>query len=158
MEQYLSIALLSVDLFIVVITILGVIDSVKEHEPRPTLVMLLIFISHIALIPAILDMPGLHQYIIGYFGVIGLGVLVFLIPAKPNKDALLGSRGYIRGPRERVDERDIVFARNKLKVGTPQYDEYYESHLETKEIDDEIRIQRSKRQLGKIDGGHPDTV
>ena len=155
MSPFLSILLLSADLFIVVITLLGVRDSVKEHEPRPTLVMLAGFIGHIALIPAILYMPSVHQYIVGYFGVMGLGVLVFLIPAKPNKDALLGSRGYIRDIRERVDERDIVFARNKLKVGTSQYDEYYATHPETKDIDDEIRIQRSKRQLGKIDNGHP---
>lgn len=155
MDQYLTLLLLIADLFVVAITLLGVIDSVKEHETRPAAIMFLGFVGHIVLIPVILLMPSMEKLVLGYFGVMGLALLVFLIPAKPNKDALLGSRGYIRDTRERVDERDIVFARNKLKPDTPQYDEYYKAHPEFKEVDDEIRIQRSKRQLGKIDGRHP---
>lgn len=154
MDPFLTITLLSADLFIIAVTLLGVIDSIKEHETRPAILMLAGFIGHVGLIPVILYMPLLEKLVLGYFGVIGIVILVFLIPARQNKEALLGSKGYIKGKTERVDERDIVFARNKLKPGTTHYDEYYKTHPETKEIDDEIRIQRSKRQLGKIDGGH----
>jgi ferredoxin len=158
MNQFLQLGILIADLFIVAIMLLGLNDSINEHETRPAAIMLLGFIGHIALIPVILYMPRFEQLVLGYFGIMGLVLLVFLLPAKPNKQALLGSRGYVKSEVERVDERDIVFARNKLKPGTPQYDEYYATHPELKEVDDEIRIQRSKRQLGKIDGGHPSNV
>lgn len=158
MDQYLTILALIGTLLIAGVMLLGAVDSVKEHETRPAILMSLGLILHIAWIPVILYMPAYERLALGYFSVMGLALLVFLIPAKPNKDALLGSRGYIRDQVSRVDERDIVFARNKLKPGTKEYAEYYEAHPELMQVDDSIRLQRSKRQLGKIDGGHPSNV
>ena len=155
MDQFVIPIILSTDLFIIALSIFGVIDSIKEHETRPTVIISLGGLGHTALIPVILYMPALRQLVLGYFGVIGVVLIVLLIPAKQNKEALLGSKGYRKGEYSRVDERDIVFARNKLKQDTPQYEEYYRSHPKSKTIDDTIRVQRSKRQLGKIDGGHP---
>ncbi|MCP4580867.1 MAG: reductive dehalogenase [candidate division Zixibacteria bacterium] len=40
---------------------------------------------------------------------------------------------------ERVDERDIMFARNEYEPGTEKYDKYYADHPELKKIDDRIR-------------------
>jgi ferredoxin len=42
-------------------------------------------------------------------------------------------------PTERVDERDIMFARYRLRDGAPEYDAYYAMRPENKKIDDRIR-------------------
>ena len=42
-------------------------------------------------------------------------------------------------PRNRFDERQIIFARANLKSGTPNYESYYKSHPEDKRIDDRTR-------------------
>ena len=47
--------------------------------------------------------------------------------------------GYVVGDVKKVDERDIVFARNKLKPGSKEYDAYYEAHPELEEMDKTIR-------------------
>ena len=42
-------------------------------------------------------------------------------------------------PTTRVDERDIMFARYRLREGAPEYDAYYALRPENKAIDDKIR-------------------
>lgn len=42
-------------------------------------------------------------------------------------------------PTGRVDERDIMFARYRLREGAPEYDAYYAIRPENKKIDDRIR-------------------
>ena len=65
--------------------------------------------------------------------------MILLIPGKPNEKALKGNRGYLIGSHEQVDERDIVFARHKLKAGMKECDTYYETHPDVKEFDDKLR-------------------
>lgn len=45
----------------------------------------------------------------------------------------------ISGDGERVDEREIMFAREEYRSGTSKYDWYYAAHPEHKEIDDKLR-------------------
>jgi len=40
---------------------------------------------------------------------------------------------------DRVDERDVIFAREEYEQGTEKYDKYYTAHPELKQIDDQIR-------------------
>ena len=40
---------------------------------------------------------------------------------------------------KRHDERDVMFARNSYKKGTPQYNDYYKRYPQKKAIDDELR-------------------
>ena len=42
-------------------------------------------------------------------------------------------------PQQRVDERDIMFARARLKPGSPEYSAYYQKRPENKTIDDRTR-------------------
>ncbi|MEJ2758114.1 MAG: 4Fe-4S dicluster domain-containing protein [Anaerolineales bacterium] len=42
-------------------------------------------------------------------------------------------------PTKRVDERTIMFARDRLKPGTPEYNQYYTLHPEHKAVDDRTR-------------------
>jgi hypothetical protein len=91
MNQFISLAFLIGDLFIAAVMLLGTIDSVEEHETRPAILMALGFLGHMAWIPVILYMPVYERLVLGYFGVMGLALLVFLIPATPKQG---------RAPRE----------------------------------------------------------
>ncbi|MFQ6014264.1 MAG: reductive dehalogenase [Anaerolineae bacterium] len=53
----------------------------------------------------------------------------------------LGKKGTLRitGPLERVDERDIIFARMRYEEGTPRYLDYYSRHPERRKLDDGLR-------------------
>jgi reductive dehalogenase len=42
-------------------------------------------------------------------------------------------------PRQRLDERDIMFARARLVPGSPEYESYYTMHPENRAVDDETR-------------------
>jgi len=68
---------------------------------------------------------------------IALGLLAGLAwPIGSNPKALAGTRGLIVGQVARVDERDIVFARNRtLRPGSEQYQAYYELHPEYEQYD-----------------------
>lgn len=47
----------------------------------------------------------------------------------------------VGGTPSRHDERDIIYVRQKLRAGTPVYDEYYAAHPEKKEADDRFRAE-----------------
>ena len=68
-------------------------------------------------------------------GIIGFVffVLILLLP--------LGNKGSLQivGPLERLDERDIIFARVRYEEGSEEYKEYYSRHPELKATDDKIR-------------------
>lgn len=51
-------------------------------------------------------------------------------------------------PKTRVDERDIMFSRNNLKVGSERFNEYYERNPELKILDDKFRSQPGLMQKG----------
>jgi len=50
----------------------------------------------------------------------------------------IGDKGALKvvGPQERVDERDIVFARARYAPGSDEYADYYARHPELKDLDD----------------------
>ncbi len=45
----------------------------------------------------------------------------------------------IRRITEKIDERDVMFAREEYQPGTDKYDRYYAAHPEFKDIDDRLR-------------------
>ena len=58
--------------------------------------------------------------------------ILFLIPRKKRREV-------IPGPRGRIDERDIMFSRNRLEPGSKRFENYYRAHPEKKEADDQFR-------------------
>ena len=67
-------------------------------------------------------------------GILAGIILMRKSPANPK--ALKGTQGLITGIVQRVDERDIVFARNRtIRPGSEQYQAYYELHPEFEELD-----------------------
>jgi reductive dehalogenase len=68
--------------------------------------------------------------------------LCLLIPAKPNKKALKGARGYLVGEPKRFDERDSIFARHRsLAKGDERYNYFYKEMYPEKEEHDAKRRQ-----------------
>ena len=61
-----------------------------------------------------------------------LPAIVLLIPRKKRKEA-------VPRPRGRIDERDIMFSRNRLKAGSERFENYYKAHPEKREADDRFR-------------------
>jgi reductive dehalogenase len=66
----------------------------------------------------------------------GLGAIFFVRKTPDNPRALQGTRGAIVGDVKRVDERDVVFARNRtIRPGTGQYRTYYQMRPEYEKRD-----------------------
>ena len=135
-------------------------ESLREKEPRAPKVGLAGILFHLVLAGLILAVPPIRPFAAVFFGALLFILLLFLVPAKPNRRALQGAEGYVVGPVTRFDERDIVFARNRsLPPGSEQYRQYYESNPE-KEAYDARRRERGGPigRPGAIDGGHPPNV
>ena len=65
-----------------------------------------------------------------------IAALFFVKKTSANPKALEGTRGAIVGDVERVDERDVVFARNRtIQLGSAQYRAYYDMHPEYEKMD-----------------------
>jgi hypothetical protein len=80
---------------------------------------------------------GLFQTVLGSAllgaALIAAGLSMFLLARRspPNPKALKGAKGLIVGQPNRVDEREIVFARNRsIRPGSPEYDVFYREHPE----------------------------
>ena len=66
----------------------------------------------------------------------GIAALVFVQKTPANPKALQGTRGAIVGDVKRVDERDVVFARNRsIPPGSDQYTAYYQMRPEYEQMD-----------------------
>lgn len=81
-----------------------------------------------AVLPA--PVPGVALGLLGLSGLIG--ILVFFVPIGQGVE--LGGR-----PSRRVDERDIMFARARLKPGSRNFETYYTMHPENRGPDDRTR-------------------
>jgi reductive dehalogenase len=85
---------------------------------------------------------GLFQTVLGSAllgaALIAAGLSMFLLARRspPNPKALKGAKGLIVGQPNRVDEREIVFARNRsIRPGSPEYDVFYREHPELEAYD-----------------------
>jgi reductive dehalogenase len=86
--------------------------------------------------------------------IIAAGAAFFLLRRTGwNERALKGTKGYIVGEVKRVDEREIVFARNRsLRPGSEEYKTFYGQHPEFEEYDTRRRERGGPLgQAGAID-------
>ncbi len=127
-------------------------------------IFLLLIGSVIFLFSLLFAIPSFFRYEVraGFFGLAGVScgaaLLILSLLSIPYKtilaEVLLGLGigvgivyylpiGRIERSNERpstqVDERTIMFARNRLEPGTLRYEKYYSEHPEHKDIDDVIR-------------------
>lgn len=123
-----------------------VVNSWQEKEGRATRLGLLVLGG------AVLVTAGLvalwrggalregHGLVYAADAVITALALIMVLPSGRNPQAAQGAGAYVAGPVERVDERDIIFARlRSLRPGEREYDEYYRLRPERKETDDRRR-------------------
>jgi ferredoxin len=109
--------------------------SVSENEPRAAAVAftLAVILPVPYLVAGFADFEGrtLVAAILLSFTV--LVAVVLAIPAGKKKITEDDT------PKTRIDERDIMFSRNLLEVGTERFREYYEANPDKKQLDDEFR-------------------
>lgn len=122
---------------------LFVYESVREQEPRARKVGGALFGFHIVLGLLILFWPGARLPIAWFLGIVLAIQGLFLIPWTRGARSLNGAAGYLATDGSdfvKMDERDIMFARNRsILPGTPQYEQYYKIHPEHKDYDERRR-------------------
>lgn len=108
--------------------------SVKEHERRAAFISFVLAIAAPAplLAAALLPFPiRVGAAAAAAAAILAAAVLWFL--------PIGVSQAPIGRPDRRVDERDIMFARSRLRPGTAHYEEYYRRRPENREPDDRTR-------------------
>jgi len=110
--------------------------SVQEREKkaafRATLVS--VFLCAILLSGLFLGENGRIILIWIYLGIFILLGTAFFLPVGNTKSEL-------NSPSEKVDEREIIFARARLEPGSENYENYYTGHPEHQQMDDKSRSQ-----------------
>jgi len=135
-------------------------ECVREKEPRAPKVTATALVITVVIVPLILWIPQIRWIIgIAFAAVMGIA-LILLIPAQANKGALSGAGGHVVDTVDRVDERDIVFARLRLQPdNAPYYRMYYDSHPGLEAADAGRRKKGLLGILGSIDSAYqPNTA
>ncbi len=131
---WMDIALLVISITIFVFTAGFSILSWREHENRAARISILLGGAAGLVFLALGFAPRVVQSIsliaVGIIS-LALGILFFLPVGKPER--------LNETPRQRVDERDIMFARARLQPGSDNYTSYYASHPENQQVDDATR-------------------
>lgn len=113
-----------------------VILSIVEGESRAARRGFLLTLTGTGLLLICLLLPE-NITLILIIGILGLfmltGILIFLPSGKIKIE--------LTEPDQRVDEREIIFARARLEPGTTNYEDYYKSHPDHKKPDDASRKQ-----------------
>lgn len=111
------------------------ISSAREKEKRATfvsLIMAFVFCSLFIVVAIVDSSPqGIFSWVL--ISLSSLTILSFTFPIdkklRSNPDT----------PVSRLDERDVIFSRMKLKPGDGRYEEYYEKNPGKKALDDQLR-------------------
>lgn len=140
----------------ILVTLYMAYESISEIEQQAVYVSILGTVFHVTLLYVVLYRPSLQIVPLAYYGAMGVGGILVLIPRSPNAAALNGIRGYVIGDAPRPDERDTITNRYRLIEGTEKYEEYYSRHPEREEIDKKHR--KLNRIDGNIDHGYPPNV
>jgi len=119
---------------VTILLALFAVVSVREGEPRAATVAFSLSVCSALIASAFATLPTPAPLI----GVIALGVIMFVCVATwwwpIGRRVALGGR-----PVHRVDEREIMFARGRLKPGSAQFESYYEQHPQHRASDDRTR-------------------
>jgi len=131
---YVDIINLVIGVSIFTFLIWGAFVSYKENEIRAMYRML--FISFLApvpfLFPALHHFSFWHEYSLLLWSFSGLVFIILFFPInrKTSKREI---------PKSRIDERDIIFSKRKLKTGTDRYNEYYSAKPQMENVDNKWR-------------------
>ena len=110
------------------------ISSLIERKPRAAFISALLFVAFAGIwFGGFLVFHPRHYVLAAVVLLIAVLALLFFLPVGRTKTLRINTI------TERVDERDVMFARTDYQPGTDQYDAYYRMRPENKEIDDKIR-------------------
>jgi len=121
------------------------IVSFKEHESRAAKISIGLAILLSVFFGLLIFSPYVIKRFVFILGLMGLFLVLYLF-FQPIGRVNLGNDS----PQFRFDERDIMFARGRLKPGTPEYDSYYAMRSENKEIDDHTRSKPGLLKEGSL--------
>jgi len=137
-------------------------ESIREQEPRAPKIGGAVIAFHISLGLLILFFPPARVPIAWFLGISLALQAIFLIPYKGNTESPKCAADYLASNGKDfvpADERDMVFARNTMASESEQYDAYYTSHPEIKDIDDARRARGGPLgKPGSIDGRYRPNV
>lgn len=130
-------------------------ESCREKEPRAPKVGLCVCSLLVAMGIAGVAVPAARPAVAVFFGLVVFSGLLFLVPSPANPKALRGAMGHVVGEMSRLDERDVVFARNRsLPPGSEVYRHYYGEHPEREGKDSDRRRRGGVLgRIGAIDNG-----
>ena len=133
MDWIVQIVLITAGLMSLLVGLLFAIPSLRRGERRAALFGLAgALLGALLLAASFVSFPG-RPFLAGVVVLAGVAAgVLFVLPI--GREVPSGER-----PRTRVDERTIMFARWRLKPGTPQYEAYYREHPEHKAPDEAIR-------------------
>ncbi|UCF85730.1 MAG: reductive dehalogenase [Desulfobacteraceae bacterium] len=138
-------------------------ESIREQEHKAPRFGLLGLSFHGLLAVLILVWPPSRVPLTWLFGLLLAAGAFFFIPIPGGARMLRGAGGYLaaEGAKfEQMDERDIMFARNRsLRPESKEYESYYTMHPENKAYDDRRRaIGGPLGKPGSIDGSYRPNV
>jgi len=111
-----------------------IFTNIIEKEKRALRLSVIFFLLFVLLLFLSFSSFIFIQRILCWIGIVLLIVVIlFFIPFEKKEDIKIGPT------IKRVDERDVIFARDDLEFGSKNYEEYYKNHPELKKIDDRIR-------------------
>lgn len=138
-------------------------ESLREQEPRAPKIGAVGMGFHLLLAILIVFWPPIRIPLALGFGVALTVMALFLVPFKKDARSLKGAAGYLAEEGEDfapMDERDIMFARNRCLIpGSEIYERYYEMHPAHKAYDDRRRERGGPLgKPGAIDGSYRPNV
>ncbi|PLW92978.1 MAG: hypothetical protein C0592_07970 [Marinilabiliales bacterium] len=117
-------------LMVFVLIILSALE--KEYYSVKKSIILLLFPALFLVIP-FLDFPYQNHVLLGISGFISLAFIVLVLPFNKRKKI------YDYTFSNKVDERDIMFSRIRLKEGSENHKSYYSERPENKETDERLK-------------------
>ncbi len=134
MDNWSTVILITAGLFAVAGLAVFALQSRREGERRAARRSAGLAVLGLALLALALVLPPAVQTVLALL--LGVGVaLAALLVSLPIGHVAAGHDT----PQDRVDERETMFARARLKPGSPEYAAYYTHHPEHQAIDERIR-------------------
>ena len=127
----------AVGLALLLLLAYGAIQSHREHESRATgvFVLLAIIVPLPYLLVGLLEFDNSAVLATALLVFSAAAALILVVPIRPKSTREEDT------PTTRIDERDIMFSRALLEIGTERFERYYRENPDKREPDDRFRAE-----------------